>query len=215
MRLCNLSRIKQILLPSFIIMFRILIKHSVTKSISVSSLYKLSKVNHNLFNNTRFHNWKEIRKRNCVVLYFLFTSCGKNSMNSMFEVETAAAPCSKRLDILDINLNARHSNWTSCSFCCFTSLNNTSTKTNMVDENKTFIPIFRRWRRFLCIALLRSYIVTCYSLSYVSRKMYEYKNVPLCIHISMGLLRSICVLHVKSKRRRRYNAVMHPRSSFT
>ena len=35
------------------------------------------------------------------------------------------------------------------------------------------------------------------------------------IHISMGLLRSICVLHVKSKRRRRYNAVMHPRSSFT
>ena len=100
-------------------------------------------------------------------------------------------------------------------FCCFTSLNNTSTKTNMVDENKTFIPIFCRWRRFLCIALLRSYIVPCYSLSYVSRKMYEYKNVPLCIHISMGLLRSICVLHVKSKRRRRYNAVMHPRSSFT
>ena len=31
----------------------------------------------------------------------------------------------------------------------------------------------------------------------------------------MGLLRSICVLHVKSKRRRRYNAVMHPRSSCT
>ena len=78
-------------------------------------------------------------------------------------------------------------------FCCFTSLNNTSTKTNMVDENKTFIPIFCRWRRFLCIALLRSYIVPCYSLSYVSRKMYEYKNVPLCIYISAW---ASCVLFV-------------------
>ena len=88
----------------------------------------------------------EKKLENEIASYFIFffTSCGKNSMNSMFEVETAAAPCSKRLDILDINLNARHSNWTSCSFCCFTSLNNTSTKTNMVDENKTFIPIFRR-----------------------------------------------------------------------
>ena len=60
----------------------------------------------------------EKKLENEIASYFIFffTSCGKNSMNSMFEVETAAAPCSKRLDILDINLNARHSNWTSCSF---------------------------------------------------------------------------------------------------
>ena len=65
-------------------------------------------------------------------------------MNSMFKVETAAAPCSKRLDILDINFECASFELDFLLFCCFTSLSYTATKTNMVDKNKTFIPIIRR-----------------------------------------------------------------------
>ena len=94
-------------------------------------------------------------------------------------------------------------------FCCFTSLDYTTTKTNVEDKTKTYIPIFRRRCRFLYIALLRSYTVPCYSLLLVFRPMYVYKSVLMYMLISMGLFRSFSVLHVRIIRRRRYDAVMH------